>query len=104
MHENFFHVIDLFAAAIFPGILLATLYAAYTTIRCMINPKLGPVLPEDMRAASMKEVWIEFICSFVEIIFRFQWIKIFWFIQMFSRNFYVWYSNILSIKSSCLFD
>ena len=26
----------------------------------MINPKLGPVLPEDMRATSMKEVWIEF--------------------------------------------
>ena len=46
-------VIDLFAAAIIPGILLASLYAAYTTIRCMINPKLGPVLPEDMRAASM---------------------------------------------------
>ena len=58
-------VIDLFAAAIFPGILLATLYAAYTTIRCMINPKLGPVLPEDMRAASMKEVWIEFFLGLV---------------------------------------
>ena len=38
-------VIDLFAAAIMPGILLASLYAAYTTIRCIINPKLGPVLP-----------------------------------------------------------
>ena len=37
-------VIDLFAAAIIPGILLASLYAGYTTIRCMINPKLGPVL------------------------------------------------------------
>ena len=58
-------VIDLFAAAIFPGILLATLYAAYTTIRCMINPKLGPVLPEDMRAASMKEVWVEFFLGLV---------------------------------------
>ena len=54
-------VIDLFAAAIFPGILLATLYAAYTTIRCMMNPKLGPPLPEDMRATSMKKVWIEFL-------------------------------------------
>ena len=37
-------------------ILLATLYAAYTTIRCWIDPSLGPVLPEEMRAASMKEV------------------------------------------------
>ena len=58
-------VIDLFAAAILPGILLASLYAAYTTIRCMINPKLGPVLPDDMRAASMKEVWIEFFLGLV---------------------------------------
>ena len=58
-------VIDLFAAAILPGILLASLYAAYTTIRCMINPKLGPVLPEEMRAASMKEVWIEFFLGLV---------------------------------------
>ena len=38
-------VTDLFAAAIIPGILLATLYAAYTTIRCWIDPSLGPVLP-----------------------------------------------------------
>ena len=30
-------VIDLFAAAILPGILLASLYAAYTTIRCMME-------------------------------------------------------------------
>ena len=58
-------VIDLFAAAIIPGILLASLYAGYTTIRCMINPKLGPVVPEDMRAASMKEVWIEFFLGLV---------------------------------------
>ena len=58
-------VIDLFAAAILPGILLASLYAGYTTIRCMINPKLGPVIPEEMRAASMKEVWIEFFLGLV---------------------------------------
>ena len=58
-------VIDLFAAAILPGILLASLYAGYTTIRCMINPKLGPVLPEEMRAASMKDVWIEFFLGLV---------------------------------------
>ena len=37
-------VIDLFAAAIIPGILLASLYAAYTTIRCGKDPKLGPPL------------------------------------------------------------
>jgi len=58
-------VTDLFAAAIIPGILLALLYAGYTTIRCWQNPKLGPVLPEEMRATSMKQVWIEFFLGLV---------------------------------------
>ncbi len=58
-------VTDLFAAAIIPGILLALLYAGYTTIRCWLNPSLGPVLPEEMRATSMKEVWIEFLLGLV---------------------------------------
>jgi len=58
-------VTDLFAAAIFPGILLATLYAAYTTIRCWINPSLGPILPEELRATSIKAVWIEFFLGLV---------------------------------------
>ncbi|MDA8569857.1 TRAP transporter large permease subunit [Candidatus Pelagibacter bacterium] len=57
-------VTDLFAAAIIPGILLATLYAAYTTIRCWIDPSLGPVLPPELRATSMKAVWIEFFFGF----------------------------------------
>ena len=58
-------VTDLFAAAIIPGILLATLYAAYTTIRCWIDPSLGPVLPPELRATSMKEVWVEFFLGLV---------------------------------------
>ncbi len=58
-------VTDLFAAAIIPGILLALLYAGYTTLRCWQNPKLGPVLPVEMRATSMKQVWIEFFLGLV---------------------------------------
>ena len=58
-------VTDLFAAAILPGVLLACLYAAYTTIRCMINPELGPVLPEELRAKNVKEVWVEFFLGLV---------------------------------------
>jgi len=58
-------VIDLFAAAILPGVLLASLYAAYTTIRCAMNPKLGPPLPERMRAKSMGKVWVEFFLGLV---------------------------------------
>jgi tripartite ATP-independent transporter DctM subunit len=58
-------VTDLFAAAIIPGILLATLYAAYTTIRCWIDPSLGPVLPVELRATSMMAVWKEFFIGLV---------------------------------------
>ena len=58
-------VTDLFAAAIIPGILLAVLYAGYTTIRCWLDPSLGPVLPVEMRATSMKEVWVEFFLGLV---------------------------------------
>jgi tripartite ATP-independent transporter DctM subunit len=55
----------LFAAAIFPGIMLALLYAGYTTFRCWKNPSLGPVLPEEMRATSMKQVLVEFFLGLV---------------------------------------
>jgi len=58
-------VTDLFAAAIFPGIMLALLYAAYITFRCWKNPSLGPVLPEEMRATSMKQVLVEFFLGLV---------------------------------------
>ena len=54
-------VTDLFAAAIIPGIMLALLYAAYVTIRCALDPSLGPVLPEEDRATSMLEVLREFL-------------------------------------------
>ena len=54
-------VTDLFAAAIIPGIMLSLLYDAYVTIRCALNPSLGPVLPEEDRATSMLEVFKEFL-------------------------------------------
>jgi len=41
-------VTDLFAAAIIPGLMLATIYIAYSLIRCAINPSYGPPLPRDM--------------------------------------------------------
>jgi len=58
-------VTDLFAAAIIPGVMLALLYAAYVTIRCAINPNLGPVLAVEDRASSMTEVFREFIIGLV---------------------------------------
>ena len=58
-------VTDLFAAAIVPGILLACLYAAYTTLRCFLNPKLGPTIPEELRTTDLKKLWLEFFLGLV---------------------------------------
>ena len=58
-------VTDLFAAAIVPGILLACLYAAYTTLRCFLNPKLGPPIPEELRTTDLKKLWLEFFLGLV---------------------------------------
>ncbi len=38
---------NLFAGAIFPGLILAGLYFAYILIRCNINPDLGPPISKD---------------------------------------------------------
>jgi len=40
---------QLFAAAISPGVLLSLLYLTYISIRCGINPSLGPPLPKEER-------------------------------------------------------
>ncbi|MBF0286785.1 MAG: TRAP transporter large permease subunit [SAR324 cluster bacterium] len=46
---------NLFAGAILPGILLSSLYLGYVSIRCTINPKLGPPIPENERTATTAE-------------------------------------------------
>lgn len=38
---------NLFAGAIFPGLLLASLYFGYILLRCNINPKLGPPITKE---------------------------------------------------------
>ena len=58
-------VTDLFAAAVVPGFMLATLYAGYATLRCILNPSLGPPMPEDERPKSMAHVWREFLLGLV---------------------------------------
>tara|TARA_B100000745_G_scaffold295086_1_gene238816 strand:- start:46 stop:990 length:945 start_codon:yes stop_codon:yes gene_type:complete len=58
-------VTDLFAAAIIPGIMLAVLYAGYTTIRCYLDPSLGPVVPEADREKDIKVVLYEFFMGLV---------------------------------------
>jgi tripartite ATP-independent transporter DctM subunit len=59
---------DLFAAAILPGLLLAGLYIAYTLIRCLINPALGPALPLEERADGLGSVLKELIVGVVPVV------------------------------------
>src|SRR4030043_2293705 len=40
---------QLYAGAFLPGFLLASLYILYITIRCYINPRLGPAIPKEER-------------------------------------------------------
>ena len=58
-------VIDLFAAAIIPGFLMAMLYVGYALVRCQINPALGPVLAEEYRAANNWIILREFVLGLV---------------------------------------
>ena len=43
-------VLQLWLAGILPGLMMATIFAAYIYIRCRINPTLGPPLPAAERA------------------------------------------------------
>ena len=40
---------ELLIGSVFPGLLLSGIYIAYVTIRCYINPSLGPALPKEER-------------------------------------------------------
>ncbi|MFT4794469.1 MAG: tripartite ATP-independent transporter DctM subunit [Paracoccaceae bacterium] len=42
---------ELFIGAVLPGLLLSGLYIAYVTVRCYINPQLGPPIPMEERVS-----------------------------------------------------
>ena len=54
----------LFAAAVFPGILLAFLYLMYIGTRSFMRPDLAPPLPADIGPKTHAELWILLIKSF----------------------------------------
>jgi len=58
----------LFAAAVFPGLMLAGLYIGYTLIRSFINPRLGPPLPIEERAENFGIVLKELMVGVVPIV------------------------------------
>ncbi len=41
---------ELLMGSVFPGLLLSGLYISYVTIRCYLNPSMGPALPPEERA------------------------------------------------------
>ncbi|MBT9153008.1 MAG: C4-dicarboxylate TRAP transporter large permease protein DctM [Firmicutes bacterium] len=59
-------VVSLFAAAVIPGLLLATFYIAYVAIRCHLNPELGPPLPaEEMQKIQFMPFMRDLLTSLV---------------------------------------
>jgi tripartite ATP-independent transporter DctM subunit len=52
-------VADLYAASFGPGFMLAGIFIVWTVIRCVIDPKLGPSLPADQRAGSLRTLAVE---------------------------------------------
>jgi tripartite ATP-independent transporter DctM subunit len=60
-------IVQLFAAAVVPGLLLSFLYIGYTMIRSFRNPALGPPLPLSERASSYGEIIREFFAGIVPL-------------------------------------
>jgi tripartite ATP-independent transporter DctM subunit len=60
-------IIKLFAAALFPGLILALLYILYTMIRSHLDPSLGPPLPRDQWATSFGQIAREFASGVVPL-------------------------------------
>jgi len=59
--------VQLYAGALFPGLMLAGLYIAYVMIRAMLNPKLAPPLPVEERNVPVSTVFYELGTSFVPL-------------------------------------
>lgn len=53
-------ILELFAAAVVPGFLLAGLFLIYCLVRCHFQPHLGPPLPQAERAPSVGYILKEF--------------------------------------------
>ncbi|WP_417210507.1 TRAP transporter large permease [Antarctobacter sp.] len=47
---------ELFIGAVIPGLMLSGMYIAYVTLRCYINPVLGPAIPVEERISNAEKV------------------------------------------------
>jgi tripartite ATP-independent transporter DctM subunit len=59
--------VQLYAGALFPGLMLAGMYMVYVIIRVMINPALAPPLPEIERNVPFATIARELLTSFVPL-------------------------------------
>lgn len=59
--------VQLYAGALFPGLMLAGMYMLYVVIRVMINPALAPPLPEIERNVPFLTIVRELLTSFVPL-------------------------------------
>jgi tripartite ATP-independent transporter DctM subunit len=59
--------VQLYAGALFPGLMLAGMYMVYVVIRVMINPALAPALPEIERNVPFVTIIRELLTSFVPL-------------------------------------
>jgi tripartite ATP-independent transporter DctM subunit len=57
-------VVRLYAAALFPGMLLAGLYVLYVVARALWNPKVAPPLPEEERKVPVLKIVASLLTSF----------------------------------------
>lgn len=58
-------VVQLYSAAIIPGLILSGIFMVYTLIRCYMDPKLGPPLPLEERATSVGQVLRELVIGII---------------------------------------
>ncbi len=56
---------QMFMGAVFPGLMLSTLYIAYIAVRCHLNPELGPSMPEAEKTAFSTEKLFKLLKSMV---------------------------------------
>ena len=64
-------VTELFAAAIIPGVVLASLYIIYSIGRCWLNPDLGPILPPEEQPVTSPYYWLELMLVILGLFFFF---------------------------------
>jgi tripartite ATP-independent transporter DctM subunit len=62
-------VVRLYAAALFPGLMLASLYIIYVIIRTALNPSLAPKLPPEERNVPMLKIAWALLTSFFPLAF-----------------------------------